>query len=87
MYRISHGVHSTQGPDYGVVLDVRRGELFNLNTAGARILELLKADVGEREIVDRIGIEFEIDFATAERDVRDFLTALQQHGLIEERVA
>lgn len=87
MYRISHGVHSTHSPHDGVVLDVRRGELFTLNTVGARILELLKAGAGEREIVDKIRIESGIGFATAEKDVRDFLTALQQHGLIEECVA
>lgn len=87
MYRLSQGVHSTHDRDCGVVLDVLRGELFNLNTAGTRILELLKTCAGEREIVERIGIEFGIAFATAEKDVRDFLTVLQQHGLIEECIA
>lgn len=87
MYRLSTGVRSTHRPDYGVVLDVRRGQLFNLNPAGSRILELLKEGFGEREIVDRIGFEFSIGSETAEHDVQEFLATLKHHGVIEERLA
>ena len=84
MYRISEGVRSTHGQDGAIVLDIRQGQMFNLNFVGSRILELLETGEPESAIVKRIGQEFKVDSGTAERDLHEFLETLRQHRLLEE---
>jgi hypothetical protein len=84
MYRVSEGVRSTHGQDGAVVLDVRQGQMFNLNFVGSRILELLETGEPEPAIVERISQEFKVDRGTAERDLREFLETLSVHHLLEE---
>lgn len=84
MYRVSEGVRSTHGQDGAIVLDIRQGQMFNLNFVGSRILELLEAGEPESAIVERISQEFKVDGGTAERDLREFLETLRQHHLLEE---
>ena len=67
-----------------IVLDIRQGQMFNLNVVGSRILELLETGEPESQIVKRISQEFQVDGGTAERDLREFLETLRQHRLLEE---
>jgi hypothetical protein len=85
MYRVSNTVHSTHNQDGAIVLDVRQGQMFNLNFVGSRILELLKSGSTESEIVDEIGREFGVGRELAENDVREFLRNLKKYQLVEER--
>ena len=85
MYRISKTVRSTHNQDGAIVLDIRQGQMFNLNLVGSRILELLKRGSTESEIVDDIGQEFSVGRELAENDVREFLQTLQKCHLVEER--
>lgn len=85
MYRISDGVRSTNTQDGAIVLDVRQGQIFNLNLAGSKILELLKSGTTESEIVDKMTLEFGVGREVVEADVREFLAALIVHRLIEEK--
>jgi hypothetical protein len=85
MYRVSESVRSTHGQDGAVVLDIRQGQMFNLNLIGSRILELLKTGANESAIVDEISRKFEVSRDVAENDVREFMQALQQHHLLEDR--
>ena len=85
MYRVSEGVRSTHGQDGAIVLDIRQGQMFNLNFVGSRILELLETGEPEPAIVQKISQEFKVDCGTAERDLREFLETLRQHRLLEER--
>jgi hypothetical protein len=87
MYRVSKTVRSTHNQDGAIVLDVRQGQMFNLNLVGSRILELLKSGSTESEIVDEIGQEFSVGRELAENDVREFLQTLQKCHLVEEREA
>ena len=87
MYRLSDGVRSTHTPDCGIVINILRGELFNLNSSGSRILELFKNNVAEQEIAKQIEIEFRIEQAIAERDVHEFLLSLREHKVINEDIA
>ena len=84
MYRVSDTVRSTHNQDGAIVLDVRQGQMFNLNFVGSRILELLKSGSAESAIVDEIGREFGISRDLAENDVREFLQALEKCHLVEE---
>lgn len=85
MYRVSESVRSTHGQDGGVLLDIRKGQMFNLNFVGSRIVELVKAGSSESEITGEISREFSIERDLAEQDVREFLQTLQKHCLVEEQ--
>jgi hypothetical protein len=85
MYRVSDTVRSTHNQDGAIVLDIRQGQMFNLNFAGSRILELLKSESAESAIVDEISREFGISRGLAENDVREFLQNLKKYHLVQER--
>lgn len=84
MYRVSEGVRSTHGQDGAIVLDIRQGQMFNLNLVGSRILELLAAGATESAIVDEISQKFDVSRDIAESDVREFIESLKQHHLVED---
>ena len=84
MYRLSEGVRSTHGQDGAIVLDVRQGQMFNLNFVGSRILELLQTGATESAILDEISQKFEVSRAIAESDVHEFIELLKQHHLLED---
>jgi len=83
MYRVSDTVRSTHGQDGAIVLDIRQGQMFNLNVVGSRILELLNKGSSQPEIVDEIMREFGVSRHVAENDLQQFLQALQKHRLVE----
>jgi len=83
VYTVSNDVRSTYSQDGGVVLDIRRGQMFNLNLVGSRILELLKSGAAEADIAQTISGEFDLSHGLVETDVREFITTLEKHGLIE----
>jgi len=84
MHRVSDGVRSTHSQDGGVVLDIRQGQMFNLNLVGSRILELLKSGACEPEVVDAISREFDVSRDVVETDIREFIGTLKKHRLVEE---
>jgi hypothetical protein len=84
MYKVSNTVRSTYNQDGAIVLNVRQGQMFNVNFVGSRILELLKNGSPESAIVDEISREFDISRDLAENDVREFLQALKKCHLVEE---
>jgi hypothetical protein len=84
MYRVCDTVRSTHSQDGAIVLDIRRGQMFNLNFVGSRILELLKSGSTECATVDQISREFGINRELAENDVREFLQNLKKCLLVEE---
>jgi len=82
MYRVPDTVRCTHNQDGAVVLDIRQGEMFNLNPVGSRILELLKSGSTESEVVDEISRQFSVDRTEVDRDVQEFIASLQEHRLI-----
>ena len=85
MHRVSEGVRSTHGQDGAIVLDVRQGQMFNLNRVGSRILELLESGSAEPDIVNVISHEFGVSRDIVENDVREFIEALRKHKLVSDR--
>jgi len=83
MCRVSDTVRSMHGRDGAIVLDIRQGQMFNVNLVGSRILELLKGEASEAEIVDSIIHEFGVTRQIAENDVQKFCEALRKYHLIE----
>jgi hypothetical protein len=84
MYRVSESVRSTHGQDGAVVLDIRQGQMFNLNFVGSRILELLKGGSAQQEIVDEIVREFGVSRQLAENDLQSFLETLKKYRVVED---
>jgi hypothetical protein len=84
MYRVSDGVRSTHGQDGAIVLDVEQGQMFNLNRAGSRVLELLESGSAEPDIVNVISQEFNTSREVVENDVREFIVSLRKHKLVSE---
>lgn len=87
MYKVSDTVRSTHSQDGAVVLDIRQGEMFNLNPVGSRILELLKSGSTEAAVIDEISRQFNADRAEVKRDVQEFVASLQDHRLIVDTTA
>ena len=83
MYRVPESVRSTHGQDGAVVLDIRQGQMFNLNVVASKILELLKTGASEPAIVAEIRSTFQVSQDVAEGDVREFIESLKQHQLLE----
>ena len=83
MNRISESIRSTHGQDGAVVLDLRQGQMFNLNLVGSRVLKLLEGGSAPPEIVEEIIREFSVSRRLAENDVQEFLQTLRRHKLIE----
>ena len=82
MYRVSDSLRSTHGQDGAIVLDVRQGQMFNLNVVGSRILEFLKNGINEPAIVTQISQEFDVSRDIVEPDLREFIEALKKHNLV-----
>jgi hypothetical protein len=83
MYRVRESVRSTHGQDGAVVLDIRQGQMFNLNFVGSRILRLLERGSAQPEIVEEITREFGVSRHLVENDVQEFLQTLGKYQLIE----
>jgi hypothetical protein len=83
VYRVSDTVRSTHGQDGAIVLDIRQGQMFNLNFVGSRIFELINKGSGQPEIVDEIVREFGVSRHLAENDLQQFLDTLEKHRLVE----
>jgi len=86
MYKVSDSVRSTHGQDGAIVLDVRQGQMFNLNLVGSRILELLECGSSEEQIADRVSREFNAHVETVKRDIAEFLEELKTNKLVDTEV-
>ena len=84
MYRVSDTVRSTHGQDGAIVLDIRQGQMFNLNFVGSRILELLKTGSTQSAIADQLSQEFGVTRDVAERDVCEFIDVLKKRELVKD---
>lgn len=84
MYRVSETVRCTDGQDGAIVLNIRGGQMFNLNRIGARIFELVRQGHGESSIVHEIHQDCAASQGLVAKDVQEFLCCLERFGLIQE---
>ena len=84
-YRVAQEVRSTHSQDGAIVLDIRQGQMFNLNQIGSRILELVIAGMDDQVMADTISQEFGVRRELAVSDVQEFLRALEAHQLLEKQ--
>lgn len=57
--------------------------LISLNESGAQLWRKLMSDTNEQELVNWIVKEYEIEEYNARADVREFITFIQEKGLVE----
>lgn len=82
MHKVSDSVRSTHGQDGAIVLDIRQGQMFNLNQVGSRILELLESGSSEEQMANTISQEFAADIGIVRKDIAEFLEELKAQGLV-----
>ncbi|MDO4747544.1 MAG: PqqD family protein [Eubacteriales bacterium] len=58
--------------------------LLALNESGKLLFELLQSEQTETSLVEALLNEFDIDFATAQADVAEFLEILRSSGVLVE---
>ena len=68
------------------MLDIRQGQMFNLNLVGSRILKHLESGSAQPEIVEEIIREFGVSRHTAENDVQEFLQTLTKYQLVQSGI-
>ena len=67
----------------GFCLNPVTGESFSINPIGAEIIQLFKAGMTSEMVVKELCISYNIDEATMERDLYDFVNVLKHHQLIQ----
>lgn len=68
----------------GFVFNPGRGESFTTNPIGLDILQLLKEGKSEPEILEHLADLYQVDQATCEKDLYDFLSILKKYNLLED---
>lgn len=66
-----------------VMMHMSAGSYYGLNEIGSRIWELLEQPATVGKVCDLLQKEFEVDPATCERDVIEFVNYMVSEGLID----
>jgi len=67
----------------GIVVRQTAGEVLVLNEVGVRVLDLLAKGGTVDSVVEAVAADYEVDAATAERDVIAYAQELVEAGVIE----
>ncbi|MFM2376217.1 MAG: hypothetical protein RLZZ165_1314 [Bacteroidota bacterium] len=65
----------------GFIFDASRGYSYSTNATGAEILEMMRKGMSQEEILESLLEEYQTDTPTAEKDLDDFISVLQQFNL------
>jgi hypothetical protein len=79
---IKSSIRDTVSGDGAVLLDIERGLCFTMNPVGARIWEMLKVGSSRELITATLVEEFEVPESQVEKDIVEFMQALEAMGLI-----
>jgi len=60
------------------------GETFTLNQVGKEIFYLIRSKSSEDEILNSIISDYDIDKATAHKDLSDFVAQLKHYSILKE---
>jgi hypothetical protein len=78
----SEGVEWRSVEDEVVVLDGDAGEYIAVTGSGAALWPLLLEGASRAALVDELRSRFDVDEATAARDVESFVSELAERGLL-----
>jgi len=65
-----------------VMMNLDKGKYFALNLVGSRIWEVIKEEIYVKDIINILLEEYDVDKATCERNVLDYLGVLKNEELI-----
>ena len=68
--------------DETIVLSLPASRYFTIGGVGTRVFELLAEDRTLEELVETVSAEYEVDAATARRDIEAFLDRLRDAQLL-----
>jgi hypothetical protein len=71
------------GPHRGFLFDERSGRVYSLNSSGAFAAARIQERLDVADVLAALVDAFEVDAATARRDVAGFVDQLLQEGLAE----
>ena len=75
--------HETKGEHITVsTTGTKFNGLIRINSTAAFIVESLKSDTTESEIVDKMLAKYDVDRDTAEKDVADIISKLRSIGAV-----
>ena len=83
MMRLAKDVRRASGPDGTIVLHPARGTMFQTNSTGARILDLLDDGMPPHQIAEYLTCEFSIPFEVARADLSEFIAKLKVRQLVD----
>lgn len=75
------------GSEEIVMLSVAAGRYYSLNAAASRIWELLESPKTVGQLSQQLCLEFEVEAAVCEAEVRTFLDDLLRYGIVQEVAA
>ncbi len=79
-------LHNT-GEEYVIVAVGKAAEHFHglvhLNSVGGKIVEFLKEDISEEELIKKMLEIYDVDYETLEKDVKAILSKLKEANIVE----
>jgi PqqD family protein of HPr-rel-A system len=66
----------------GFIFSSDTGDTFTMNSIGLQILRMIRENKTEKEIIEDIINEYEIDPETIEKDLQDFLHQLENFKIV-----
>ncbi|MDQ8202801.1 PqqD family protein [Pelagicoccus sp. SDUM812003] len=77
----------TELEDLRVFLDAESGKYFGMNQVASRIWDLLETPTSPEQIYAQILSEFKVDQSTCREEVGQFISELQENGLVTKVTA
>jgi len=68
----------------GFIFNPGNGDSFSVNDIGAEIINLMKEDKSQTEIIDTISSKYDTEKNQVEKDLDDFLSLMVSYNLIEK---
>jgi hypothetical protein len=68
----------------GFIFNPGNGDSFSVNEIGAEIINLMKEERPQSEIIDTISEKYDAERPQVEKDLEDFISMLVSYNLIEK---
>ncbi len=81
-YSLSNSSLSQRVKDETVILELNKGEYFELNSMAGKMLEMLKASTDTATIAKCIEAEFDTDQETIQKDLDQLITDMLSAGVL-----